>query len=322
MMLWWLFLGIREAGIHFNRFSVGCYQSHHSHIPGCNYQGLLISLQTGCAATGPTRRPQEWVWTHWEYSNPGVDQAPDEHDDVASVRSSIRLGMVAASTMRWRFTDGRQTSRTGCIFWPHLDYQRISGNPADPLWPFRVKNNDPRRRVSQQPKQPFRSSTSVSSLVLELVAALTVQGAMPTYSAAGWTTTEIAPTVLHRQRCQTVVCEAELRHSAGSDILVPVPAFSSLERVSCGHQKISGHCSHVVGLEWACIMELGYSCWDIEDSIVWVIGIGRNGAKLAYLVHRSIIFESCIILGMLIKDVMAPRAINHFWQLPYLRDVN
>ena len=72
---------------------------------------------------------------------------------------------------------------------------------------------------------------------------------MPTYSAAGWTTTEIAPTVLHRQRCQTVVCEAELRHSAGSDILVPVPAFSSLERVSCGHQKISGHCSHVVGLE-------------------------------------------------------------------------
>ena len=130
--------------------------------------------------------------------------------------------------------------RTGCIFWPHLDYRRISGNPVDPLWPFRAKNNEPRRRVSQELKQPFRSPTSVSSFVVELVAALTVRGAMPTYSAAGWTTTEIAPTVLHRQRCQTVVCEAELRHSAGSDILVPVPASSSLERASCGHRRISG----------------------------------------------------------------------------------
>jgi len=42
------------------------------------------------------------------------------------------------------------------------------------------------------------------------------------------------------------------------------------------------------------------------------MGIGRNGNKLAYLVHRSIIFDSCIILGMLIKNVMAPRAISHF----------
>ena len=29
-----------------------------------------------------------------------------------------------------------------------------------------------------------------------------------------------------------------------------------------------------------------------------------NERKLAYLVHRSIIFDSCFILGMLIKDVM------------------
>jgi len=28
------------------------------------------------------------------------------------------------------------------------------------------------------------------------------------------------------------------------------------------------------------------------------------------------------MLGMLIKDVMAPRAINHFWQLPYLRNAH
>jgi len=28
-----------------------------------------------------------------------------------------------------------------------------------------------------------------------------------------------------------------------------------------------------------------------------------NGSKLVYLVHRSIIFDSCIILGMLIKGV-------------------
>ena len=37
----------------------------------------------------------------------------------------------------------------------------------------------------------------------------------------------------------------------------------------------------------------------------WVYERGRNDNKLAYLVHRSIIFDSCIILGMLIKDVMS-----------------
>jgi len=31
----------------------------------------------------------------------------------------------------------------------------------------------------------------------------------------------------------------------------------------------------------------------------------RNGSKLAYWVHRSIIFDSYLILGMLIKDVMS-----------------
>jgi len=300
MMLWWLFLGIREAGIHFNRFSVGCYQSHHSHIPGCNYQGLFISLQTGCAATGPTRRPQEWVWTHWEYSNPGVDQAPDEHDDVASVRSSIRLGMVAASTMRWRFTDGRQTSRTGCIFWPHLDYQRISGNPADPLWPFRVKNNDPRRRVSQQPKQPFRSSTSVSSLVLELVAALTVRCA----------------------NADLFSCRLDdHRNRADSATSTTMPDCGLRSRTTTlGWLRYSRTCSR--------ILELGTSfVWPPKD--IWPLQ-SRGGTRMS--VHYGVRLQ---LLRHWRLDCMSNRnrpkwrqigllstQINHFWELHYLRNVN
>jgi len=34
------------------------------------------------------------------------------------------------------------------------------------------------------------------------------------------------------------------------------------------------------------------------------MGKGQNERKLVYLVHRSIIFDSCIILEMLIKDIM------------------
>ena len=63
----------------------------------------------------------------------------------------------------------------------------------------------------------------------------------------------------------------------------------------------------VVGLSgrWR-ILQNGWTdrvaVWHVDSR--GVMGKVCNGSKLAYLVHISIIFDSCIILGMLIKDVM------------------
>jgi len=55
--------------------------------------------------------------------------------------------------------------------------------------------------------------------------------------------------------------------------------------------------------------EFGMQVWNVLHASIWILTFlhqrnVRNVNYLVYLVHRSIIFDSCLILGMLIKGVI------------------